>query len=474
MAGLVRPQRRGRRPRVARPRHRPHPLSPTTTTATCPTPSPSSPGPRPGPDHCRQRAEGKARDATPPSRSPLVHLTRADQRNLRSLACDRRRRTAAPDIVCKGSTTCVQRSGASSGSSVCSRHSASWPAPAAATSKTSTTDTTVAGASSDVDYSTLTGTLNGSGSTFQKAFYEEAIAAFKDVAPAHPELRRRRLGQGQQDLADQLVDFAGTDAPSRTRTGQVQGRRGPLLPDRGRADHGLLQPERRRQAAAQRRHARQDLQAPDQDLERPGHRRRQPRRDPAGTPITVVAPLRRLGHHQQLHQVPRGRRARRPGRSTPVTPCNWPADTQAGQRQRRRGPDRQAAPTAPSATSTSPTPRPAGLTFASVKNKAGKFVAPTLDGATRPLAGADDQARPDLQPARTPPAPTPTRSPRRPRSSSTQNQTDKPRATALKGWLNCVLTDGQELAADVDFAKLPDAACQQQGASPSSTRSRSA
>jgi phosphate transport system substrate-binding protein len=36
-----------------------------------------------------------------------------------------------------------------------------------------------------------------------------------------------------------------------------------------------------------------------------------------------------------------------------------------------------------------------------------------------------------------------------------QNQTDAKIGNALKGWLNYVLTDGQSLAAAVDFAPLP-------------------
>ena len=75
------------------------------------------------------------------------------------------------------------------------------------------------------------------------------------------------------------------------------------------------------------------------------------------------------------------------------------------QRQRRRGPDHHQRPTAPSATSTSPTRSAAKLTFASVKNKAGKFIEPTARRHTAAGEGIDRQARPDLLRRSTRPAP---------------------------------------------------------------------
>ncbi len=57
-------------------------------------------------------------------------------------------------------------------------------------------------------------TLNGSGSTFQKAVQEVAIDGFTRV---HPEIAVNYggggSGKGRQDFADQVVDFACTDSP---------------------------------------------------------------------------------------------------------------------------------------------------------------------------------------------------------------------------------------------------------------------
>lgn len=55
-------------------------------------------------------------------------------------------------------------------------------------------------------------TLNGSGATFPKAFYEEAIAAFNGSGSIKVTYAGGGSGQGQQELADEVVTWAGTDA----------------------------------------------------------------------------------------------------------------------------------------------------------------------------------------------------------------------------------------------------------------------
>src|SRR5262249_22017722 len=60
----------------------------------------------------------------------------------------------------------------------------------------------------------VSGTLNGSGSTFQLAFQQAAIAAFKS---AQPDLTVNYggggSGKGRTDLASGTVNFAGSDSP---------------------------------------------------------------------------------------------------------------------------------------------------------------------------------------------------------------------------------------------------------------------
>jgi phosphate transport system substrate-binding protein len=60
----------------------------------------------------------------------------------------------------------------------------------------------------------LSGTLNGSGSTFQTVFQESAISAFKSVDPGITvNYGSGGSGKGRTDLASGVVNFAGSDSP---------------------------------------------------------------------------------------------------------------------------------------------------------------------------------------------------------------------------------------------------------------------
>src|SRR5256885_1965150 len=81
--------------------------------------------------------------------------------------------------------------------------------------KTSTTNTgsssssSVAGA--NIDYSKLSGTLNGSGSSFQDAFEQKAKSEFAKVASGVTvNYTKSGSGAGKTDLANQVVQYAGT------------------------------------------------------------------------------------------------------------------------------------------------------------------------------------------------------------------------------------------------------------------------
>ena len=76
-----------------------------------------------------------------------------------------------------------------------------------ASTEAGSTDTTPA-----VDYAALQGSLIASGATFPKAFYDEAIANFAEAAPDLTiEYGGGGSGKGRSDLQEQVVDFAGTD-----------------------------------------------------------------------------------------------------------------------------------------------------------------------------------------------------------------------------------------------------------------------
>ena len=69
------------------------------------------------------------------------------------------------------------------------------------------------GPSSGFDYSTLKGTLKGSGSSFQQAFEEAVIEGIKDSADGLTvNYDGSGSSQGKKELADKITDYAGTDS----------------------------------------------------------------------------------------------------------------------------------------------------------------------------------------------------------------------------------------------------------------------
>lgn len=97
-----------------------------------------------------------------------------------------------------------------------------------------------------------------------------------------------------------------------------------------------------------------------------------------------------------------------------------------------------------------------GLTFAALKNAAGKFVEPSLESATAALDGAvlaDDLTYDPLnaEGAGSYPITAPTY------ILVYVKQSDAAVTAALKGFLEYLYTEGQKLAETVDFAPLPDA-----------------
>ena len=115
----------------------------------------------------------------------------------------------------------------------------------------------------------------------------------------------------------------------------------------------------------------------DQNLERPRDQGAEPWRDAAEHRDHGHPPLGLLGHDLRLHELPGRRRPRiqeqgrrRQGRAV--------ADGHGREGQRRAWPARSSRRSARSATSSRPTRSQHNFTYASVKNKAGSFVAPTL------------------------------------------------------------------------------------------------
>ncbi len=81
-------------------------------------------------------------------------------------------------------------------------------------STSSTTSSSSSASSSASSNSSLSGTLNGSGSTFQTVYQESAISAFKSVDPGITvNYGSGGSGKGRTDLASGVVNYAGSDSP---------------------------------------------------------------------------------------------------------------------------------------------------------------------------------------------------------------------------------------------------------------------
>jgi phosphate transport system substrate-binding protein len=87
-------------------------------------------------------------------------------------------------------------------------------AACSSSSSPTTTSTSTSTASASATSSALSGTLNGSGSTFQTTYQEAAISAFKSVQPGMTvNYGSGGSGKGRSDLASGVVNYAGSDSP---------------------------------------------------------------------------------------------------------------------------------------------------------------------------------------------------------------------------------------------------------------------
>ena len=97
----------------------------------------------------------------------------------------------------------------------------------------------------------------------------------------------------------------------------------------------------------------------------------------------------------------------------------------------------------------------AGLTFASIKNSSGEYVAPSLEGVQAALAGAEVAADLTYNPLNgTDPAAYPITAPTW--LFVIAEQSDAGKAATIKTYLQYVLTAGQEEAASTGYVALPD------------------
>lgn len=302
------------------------------------------------------------------------------------------------------------------------------------------------------DYASLSGTLNGSGATFPKAFYEEAIAGFAGVAKGVTvNYNGVGSGQGKKDLAAGTSDWAGTD--SLVADADKATFKGPFLYFPTVAapitvSYNLSGVKTLNLSAAT---LAKIFSGSVTSWDDPAIAA-----DNAGTtlPSTKITVAVRSDGSGTTSNFSKFLAAAAPDAFTLTAgdTVAWPSAQSA----------KGNAGVAAIVKSTNGSigyvdlsdAVASGLTFASIGNKDGKFVQPTLEGASAALAGATINA--DL----TYSALNASGADAYPITAGTyiivySSISNPTQASAIRGWINYVLTEGQTIAPDVDFAPLP-------------------
>ena len=329
------------------------------------------------------------------------------------------------------------------------------PAAAATTTEGASASTTTA---NTVDFSKLTGSLVGSGATFPKSFYDDAIATLAGVAPdLTVEYGGGGSGKGRSDLQEMVVDFAGTDGVVKDadkaayKGGEfvyVPTVIAPITMSYNLPGVDKLQLSPTSIAAIFQLEVTK-WSDPAIAADNPG----------VTLPDTAIVVARRADgsgtteNFSKFLNAAAGPDAGGTWKLGGASELEWPAGTQAG--DGNSGVAQIVASTEGAIGYVDLSDAKANnLSFASVKNKAGKYIEPTLDATTAAAQGttikddltfflgwADgDKAYPIA--AQT-------------WIIAYTKQADPAKAEALRGFLTYLLTDAQKTAADINYAALP-------------------
>jgi phosphate transport system substrate-binding protein len=297
-------------------------------------------------------------------------------------------------------------------------------------------------------------TINGSGSTFQKPYQEVAIDAFTRAnASVKINYGGGGSGKGRQDLADQVVDFAGADSPykdadlAKNKGGDVL--YFPILLGAITISYNVdgvdkLQLSPQTIARIFQREIKKwndkDIAADNPDAKLPdadivvAHRA-----DGSGTTDNFT---------KYLDQAARDVWKLKSGATV-----EWPADTQAGNGNSGVAQIVKSTRGAIGYVDLSDA-KASGLRFAAVKNQAGKFIEPTADSASAAGDGIDVKDNllfSALDPKGDAAYPITYQS----WVIVYARQTDHARGAALRSYIKFLIRDGQAQLKPLDFAPLP-------------------
>jgi len=305
----------------------------------------------------------------------------------------------------------------------------------------------------DDKYSGLSGSLKATGASFPDAYYQEVISAFKDLAPDLTiTYNATGSGTGKKDFGSNLNDFAGTDSLVKDTDGPAAGSflYVPTVAAPITVSYNLSGVDK--------------LQLSPETLAKIFQRDIKTWNDPAiaadnsgvtlpNKPITVAHRSDGSGTTSNFTKYLNAA-AKDVWKLGSGDTVKWPTDTQGGEKNTgvatliKNGDGTIGYVDLSDA-------KASGLKFASIKNKEGRFVAPTLDGAKAALAGAtvkDDVSYDPLNAAGADSYPI---------TSPTYlivrtKYDDAKKAEAVKGFITYLLGDGTKLAEEVNFAPLPD------------------
>ena len=297
-------------------------------------------------------------------------------------------------------------------------------------------------------------TLNGSGSTLSKPYQEEAIEQFRKANDGITiNYGGGGSGKGRQDLADQVVDFAGTDSPYKdTELGKAKGGKilyFPILLAPITVSYNLDGVDKLQLSAQTiaRIFQRDIKQWNDRAIadDNPGVKL-------PDIAIVVAHRADGSGTTQNFTEYLSGA-AKGVWKLKSGSTVEWPSDTQAGQGIGGVAQIVKSKKGAIGYVDLSDA-KASGLRYASIKNRAGKFVEPTTAAASAAGEGiaVKDNLLFSALDAKGDKA--------YPLTAQTwvilyAKQTDRAKGEALKKYVTFLVKDGQKLLSEIDYAPLP-------------------
>jgi phosphate transport system substrate-binding protein len=299
-----------------------------------------------------------------------------------------------------------------------------------------------------------TTTLNGSGSTLSKPYQETAIEQFKKSNKGITiNYGGGGSGKGRQDLADMVVDFAGTDSPYKeSELAKAKGGKVlyfPILLAPITVSYNLDGVDKLHLSAETiaKIFQREIKQWNDKAIaaDNPG----------AKLPDTAIVVAHRAegsGTTQNFTEY-LAKAAKGVWKLKSGSTVEWPSDTQAGQGNGGVAQIVKSTKGAIGYVDLSDA-KASGLHFAAIKNKSGKFVEPTTEAAS--AAGEGIEVKDNLIFS----ALDPKGDKAYPITAQTwvivyAKQTDRAKGEALKKYVTFLVKDGQKLLGEIDYAALP-------------------